>query len=277
MVLNECYAKGSVESVFLNVMGGLCSRLRAVLAAADFCERLGVEKLIISWPRAEPNLKEFGGFSQHLQWLWELPPNWIAGDMGVNKFPKSLYPEHQASQADLKIRTCHPEDFEPESVAALMTQLDRMTPRFEPQDFGDCIGVNVRWSLRETMDVATPEWYAQRVREIVRETGIRRVKLVTDSGEAYRRFVAGLPGLEVVENKRPFLYDGDGIAWQAQELYELASCQWFIGADRSSYSQMVRWMRGDTELDITQCNVRASRSEDRLNPAGLDFVKEVCG
>jgi len=278
MVSKESCAISGLDSLALNVMGGLCSRLRAVLAAADWCQRHGVPKLVISWPKDEPNLSEFGGFSLHLQALWKLPDEWYSFDSGIKQWPKKLDAKEQNDLA-WYIRTCHPEPFAPSSVSALMKQLDRMEPLFKPQQFPDCIGVNVRWSLRESHNLtSTPEWFAERVNHVSRLTGCKDVKVVADSADGYKRFRAALAShLVVHENVRTFDYDGNGIAWQAQELYELASCRWFIGAEGSSYSQMVRWMRGDTEMSLDRCDPVSGRGEDANCLATDELILEVCG
>lgn len=265
-----------VKSLKLAVMGGLCSRLRAVLAAADWCERHDCPELVINWPKDEPNLSEFGGFTMRLSELWDIPDWWFDIDSGIKTWPKSLDSSVQKYDDVLYVRTCHPETFSPESPAALMRQLDKMTFKYECRTFSDSIGVNVRWSLRENMDVAEPEWFVDKLLQLlVCHKG--NAFLVTDSADAYKRFIDNLSIYVVYWNERDFKYDANGITTQAQELYELASTKWFIGADASSYSQMVRWMRGDTEIDMRKCNNAACRSEDRLNPASAELLKEIFG
>ena len=269
-----------VKSLNLTVMGGLCSRLRAVLAASDWCERHDVSDLIINWPTHEPNLDEFGGFTVRLRELWEVPVWWYEVDSWFKKWPKSLDQAAQKYDDHLYIRTCHPEDFAPRCTADLMRQLGKMEFRHESKVYPDCIGVNIRHALREKMDVARPDWFAGRLHELwpYQTPGyLDDVKLVTDGDAAETQFMDALDGTTVYVNKREYKYDANGIRAQAAELYELSSTKWFIGSDMSSYSQMVRWMRGDTELDMAKCNNAACRSEDRLNPASAELLREVFG
>lgn len=227
------------RSLNLTTMGGLCSRLRAVLAAGDWCDRHEVSTLQIAWPRREPNLAEFGGFALPLEDLFELPDNWYTIDSEPLRPPKQL-PE--TGGVVVPIRTCHPESFDPPSTAALIAQLGKMAPRFNPANRAGCIGVNLRWSLREGHDYAsTPEWFARRAMHVSDLTGCRDIFLVADSADAYSRFMSEITlDITIHENVRLFDYDANGIAWQCQEMYELASTKFFIGAANSSYSQTDR-------------------------------------
>ena len=74
------------KALHLTVMGGLCSRLRAVLGAGDWCQRHGCESLVINWPKQEPNLSEFGGFTVRLNELWDLPDWWVETDIGIQQW-----------------------------------------------------------------------------------------------------------------------------------------------------------------------------------------------
>ena len=248
----------------LEVMGGLVSRLRAVLAADIWCRRHGHD-LVVNWPRIQPNLPEWDGFRARLSYLWQHP--WIEQDMGVQYWPKEI--THQ--KGGYKVRTCHPETFDVRADE-LREAFLRLVPRPRLQRAIDAVcmrpslrmivGVQVRSYIPQPGNPPV-EWYVEKLAE--RDGLFYLVADERSTGEILR---AAYPG-RVLERKKDYQYGRRGILHSAADLYVLSQCDWVIGSAGSSYAELVAVLRG---AKITgplgePGSIQGGRYEDKWNPA----------
>jgi len=226
----------------LCVMGGLCSRLRAVVGAIGFCETTNRD-LVIHWiPREHRLIEQKGKFEATFSDIWNLPQNTIETS-AWEKFPKTAL--EIDAKGDLSIYTCHPEDFQPQFFdKSLGYYANSLVPSPETQERIDsvtipdgCIGVHVRHEIAQP-EAEPVEWYLERLQ--VEDSPLF---LSADSKAVEDQIVTAFPDT-IVQNKT-YVYDRDGIIRSAADLYLLSQCNRIVGSFRSSYSQMAGWMQCD--------------------------------
>lgn len=226
----------------LCVMGGLCSRLRAVVGAIGFCETTNRD-LVIHWiPREHRLIEQKGLFEATFSDIWELPD--IAIETSAwEKFPKTAL--EIDAENDLTIYTCHPEDFQPQFFdKPLGYYANKLVPSPETQERIDsiaipeeCIGVNIRLSKAQP-EAESVEWYLKRL-----QVEDEPLFLSADSKTVEDQILSAFP--DTIIQDKSYVYNRDGIIRSAADLYLLAQCNRIIGSFRSSYSQMAGWMQCD--------------------------------
>lgn len=226
----------------LCVMGGLCSRLRAVVGAIGFCETTNRD-LVIHWPPKEHRLiEQKGKFEATFSDIWELPPSTIETSAWV-KFPKTAL--EIDAKGDLAIYTCHPEDFQPQFFdKPLGYYANQLIPTSETQERidsveipGKCIGVHIRNKISQ-LEAEPVEWYLNRLK-----MKIIPLFLSVDCKEVENQIVTVFP--DTIVQDKSYVYNRNGIIKSAADLYLLAQCGSIVGSFRSSYSQMAGWMQCD--------------------------------
>lgn len=240
-----------MSTLTLNVMGGLCSRMRAVLPAIGFCE-LTNRKLVINWPRVERNLKL--GFPCRLDSMWSGPFEMI--DRGV------VYSHDEATleaKGDLHCRTCHPQFFPLDKLDNPPSKyISRMRPgerlgkeivhlQWLVTNNYPCVGVIVRGSVPHP-DFSPVAWHIQRMRELLALRGDLRFFAYCDLKSDLDVLRAEF-GDSVFAQCRTHAYDKEGIIKQAAALYGFGYCAGLIGQNHSSFSEMSAWMLGCTRAD----------------------------
>ena len=231
----------------VEVMGGLCSRLRAVVGAMALCDQKG-HQLIVNWPSRERIYKQFGGFQARLRDLWKYDESVVENDV-IERLPKSL--------PGNAIRTCHIEDFwryfTPEKDPAWHMRKfplsDKVRGYYDPLAYAleggsNVVGLHVRNWLKQPGTVGV-DWFIEKIREFPDD---QKFFLSCDSKEVSDRIHAERVGC-VYEIPKNYDYDKAGIQKSMADLYLLADkCAWVIGSNYSSYSQMACLMRGGRYL-----------------------------
>lgn len=239
-----------MATMTVQVVGGLCSRFRAVYGAAAYCEATGRE-LRVSWPLEERS-EDLGTFPARCSDIWSptdslMPFHEVERIGRVSKDEKVL-----RGRGDVAFRTCHIEPFLPWVTKPWSHYIGLFKPTkvidalaAEPLNLYDfpVIGVNVRWALRDPR-IATPEWFLSRLGELVRRFPEAKIFLSADAKSTSTLFRQTFPGRIIEQNKGEYPYDRTGILRSAADLYLLAACDWVIGSNHSSYSQTVAFMRG---------------------------------
>lgn len=240
----------------LCVMGGLCSRLRAVVSAIGFCETTNRE-LVLHWPKREHRLIDLDcKFEAMFSDIWQLPSN-VVETSAWEKFSKAAL--EIDAVGDLEIFTCHPEDFQPQFFSeSLGHYANSLVPSEETQKRIDsvtipegCIGIHIRHKIAQP-EAEPVEWYLERLQ--VEDVPLF---LSADSKDVEDQILTAFP--DTLVQDKPYIYNRDGIIRSAADLYLLSQCSRIVGSFRSSYSQMAAWM---------QCN---APSPDAWMPNGKDF------
>lgn len=224
----------------LCVMGGLCSRLRAVVSAIGFCATTNRD-LVIHWiPKEHRLIEQKGMFEATFSDIWKLPD--IAIETSAwEKFPKTALEIDE--KGDLSIYSCHPEDFQPQFFdKPLGHYANQLVPSAETQERIDsvtipqeCIGVNIRFITAQP-EAEPVEWYLERL-----QLDDEPLFLSADHQNVESQIIAAFP--DTIVQDKSYVYNRDGIIRSVADLYLLAQCSRIIGSFRSSYSQMAGWMQ----------------------------------
>ncbi len=232
------------STLHVQVMGGLVSRMRAVVGAIACCEATG-RRLKIDWPKAEPIID---GFRATFHDLWS---NDYEVTSGGGAFPKRL--SDLSGSGDVRFRTCHLVDFMPYYTKPLREYIAVLKPSAEVALFSHqatahfkrpTVGLATRCTNNHPM-MAKLGWFEQRMTALAKQfTGVQ-FYLSCDTQAAFNRLSAPCLGRCITQDKT-YKYDRIGIMKSAADLYTLAACDWVIGTNHSSYSEMVALMRGAT-------------------------------
>lgn len=240
----------NMPSVTVQVNGGLVSRMRVVVSAIAYSIKTG-RQLILNWPLTEPSEKT-GRFPVSFGELWEYPCEERNVRLhAMNKSAEGLY-----GNGDTEIRTCHVEPFKTWTGIDFRPWISKLTRTAMLNSVCDCIGnvddalgMNIRMAHKQP-DTVDLNWWHNRL-ACLNYTG--RVFLATDHDAAYNSIKALFGDMVVAFDrivgpyeKGWYLYDRDSIIKQAAELYVLSRCDYVIGSNHSSMSQMVAFMRGAT-------------------------------
>ena len=240
-----------MPTMTVEVMGGLCSRLRAVVGAATYCEATG-RRLLVNWPHREPSepLREF---PCRLHDLWDVDCDERNQKDGLSKHIEAL-----RSTGDVQLRTCAIEPFLSwmPDIGAVFRGVMKPTVELGAMigHLADpyAVGVNVRAAQKDphTVDV---QWFIDEVRKRWPATS-RTIFAAVDhaaSLEALRAAfgddVMAFARTELGSGPDPqwYRYDRDSVLKQAAELHILADkCGFVLGSNHSSFSQTVAFMRG---------------------------------
>jgi hypothetical protein len=273
----------------LQVSSGLASRLRAVVGAIAYCHATD-RRLIVDWPRKEPS-ETLGTFEAGFHDLWSNPE---IEETDCKRRFQGLRLDNADIMSDepawLELRTCHIEPFLPfmadnrpgpfidslrptESVysaaedimassrcdhAELSVSVGQLHARWS------VVGVNIRHALKQP-SVAEPEWFIGRMRTFP-ETTLFFCSLDSLSVEVLLRQEFGD---RIICQRKDYAYDRAGIIKTCADLYLLAACDYVIGSNYSSYSQMVAFMRGAQYVgphDKPGRGLIGGRYEDLWNP-----------
>jgi hypothetical protein len=153
---------------------------------------------------------------------------------------------------DAAIRTCHIEPFLPWTKGMLKEWAERLNPSDNVKRLVKSVnmkpgmlGVNIRLSHKQPDTVGIEWWHGQTFEPW------RRAFLATDNAAAYRLMhdrygdnLQSFPRSIGPYERDWYLYDRESILKQAAELYVLAKCEFVIGSNHSSMSEMVAFMRG---------------------------------
>lgn len=264
-----------MPELWLQVNSGLCSRLRAVVGAIAYCEATG-RKLAIDWPYNEPS-ETLGTFEPRLHDLWDHPFEEREG--GGHWSQRTCQPLD--AEGDIRFRTCHIEPFLPYMKEPIGNYLKRMTPteRVQREITGIAIpkdrpfvGVNIRFAIKQP-GAADPEWFIERLKQFPSETQFFGS---FDSSEVHLQMVDAFPG-RIQTMPKNYRYDFNGIVRTCADLYVLQKCDWVIGSNYSSYSQMAAFMRGAEYLGQhdKRGGLRGGRYEDAWNPPDEAALERV--
>lgn len=275
-----------MKTLTVQVLGGLGSRLRAVLGAYAYCRYDG-RQLRVHWPRQFPRHKH--DFAARLSDLWIYPGE------DFEEGPPRMRTNWDPSD-NMEIRTCHPHIFADHMPGGFTKSLGSylvdgtFSPTPAVQDVisrtihkwgGEpTVGINIR-SIRPGTDrVAPVEWYVERMKEIHDRVPGVVFFMSLDMEETSQAVRSALPKCSIIESGKSYDYDASGITHCAAELHILAEhCDWFIGAETSCFSQIVQWMRGETYYRDddggavrTKVTNNESCCEDRENLRSIDEV-----
>lgn len=257
----------------LQVLGGLVSRLRAVLGAMAYCEESG-RRLVIDWPRSEPS-ETLGTFPIRFSEMWEHP--YEETDIGRSFRKRDI--------EFAEFRTCHIEDFHPYVLSRVPEYFDRLTPTAELQTLIDAVklphpivGLQIRRAMKAPATVGL-DWFQDRTAEICRADRCNAIFLAADEKGVSTRMqtFARARLLEFSEQAKDYAYDRTGIVKAAADLYLLRQCDWVVGSNRSSYSELVALLRGaeykgsHTKHD----GLAGGRYEDAWNEAGPEDLAKA--
>ena len=225
----------------LQVLGGLVSRLRAVLGAMAYCED-SERRLVIDWPRNEPS-EDLGTFPAGFRDMWYFPAVVIEQTDDHRTFPKR-------GIEDPEFRTCHIEDFHPHILGRVPEYFDQLKPTAELQALIDAVklprpvvGMQIRRAIKAPATVG-PEWFFRRMCCLKRDYPQITFFLSADSHFVSSLLTKDYPDLPVAEQRKDYAYDRAGIMKAAADLYLLRQCDWVVGSNHSSYSQLVALLRG---------------------------------
>lgn len=235
----------------LQVMGGLGSRLRVVVGALVYCQKVG-RRLVVHWPRNEPS-ETLGVFDCRLSDLYAGPFEETGADethwTGV-KDPAVLK-EH--GKSEIRFRTDKIEAFVFYANSADYRDAFfrlRATDELLREMLGvgwppeqKMIGVHVRHANKAPESVPA-EWYLDRLDVIQLLHGNRwNVFLACDDPSVIEPFAERF-GARLLTLNKSFEYDHLGIVRQCADMELLRRCDWMIGANHSSFSQHVALTRG---------------------------------
>ena len=125
------------------------------------------------------------------------------------------------------------------------------------------VGVNIRYSLKQD-NAADPDWFIQRMRQFPANVQFFGS---FDSELVFREVESAFPG-RIQTTQKTYRYDFMGIVRTCADLYILQKCDWVIGSNHSSYSQMAAFMRGAEYVGPHDKpnGLRGGRYEDMWNP-----------
>lgn len=222
------------------VMGGLCSRLRAVVGAIGFCETTNRD-LILHWPlKAHRLIEQRGVFEASFGDIWQIPCN-VEETSTWQKFPKTALDID--ARGDLSIHTCYPEDFQPQFFnVSLGHYANSLVPSSETQERinsvtvpDECRGVHIRKKIAQP-EAEPVEWYVERLQV---EDG--PLFLSADCKSVEDQITTVFP--DTIVQEKTYAYNRDGIIRSAADLYLLSQCSNITGSHKSTYSQIAGWMQ----------------------------------
>jgi hypothetical protein len=255
---------------YLNVQGGLVSRLRSVVGAMAFADHLNTG-LHVSWSSHQHNLP--WGFDVRLSDVWQYDGTIIETD-DRPKYGK----EHGDWERDGgKLNTCHLWPFEKYFLTEERTLKPGLTDRFplgpevqryvDAIEFGDrpVVGVQIRCWLTQP-DSVPPEWYIDRMRKIAAEYDVQFF-LNCDKKDVAEAVKFEFPGT-LEQEKGDYKYDRPRILQSAADLYLMQKCDWMVGSNHSSWAEMAALMRGATyhHAHGRPGGVSGGNYEDAWNP-----------
>ncbi len=255
------------NTLHVQVLGGLVSRMRAVVGAIACCEATG-RRLIIDWPKPEPAITSFQATFHD---LWSNDYEVTRG--GVGLFTKNL--TDLAKDCDIQLRTCHLTDFMPYYSKPLREYIAVLQPTEKVATFSaealekfrrPVVGIATRCTNNHPMMVDLG-WFERRRDAIAKECDVQ-FYLSCDTKDAFDRLSAPYPDRCITQDKT-YLYDRLGIMKSAADLYTLAACDWVIGTNHSSYSEMVALIRGAKLIGSHEKpdGTKGGRYEDAWNPS----------
>lgn len=254
-----------MNSIHIQGVSGLASRLRAVLGGIAYAESLGIP-CVVDWPSREPT-ESLGMFPCKFSELWDSP--YQETDVG-ERFPK--WPG-----IDGRIRADKPDWFAEHITRPIGSYLDKLQPTAELQAIIDsvaipqpCVGVQIRHSLAQP-GTASVDWFVERMWAM---PGHCHFFLSCDSLDVRNR-IHGEFGGTVQSLPKDFRYDRMGIMRAAADLYLLAKCDWLILSNGSSFGQMVTWMKGNASLDMRKHD--PGPWEDLWHPADETWLNGELG
>lgn len=258
----------------LQVSGGLASRLRVVLGGIAFCEATN-RQLHLDWPlieRSEDSAEfpvKFHDIWQHELWETNGTVYWTGTEAKTME-----------RGVDARLRTCHIEPFLPYFRKPIRSYFNKLSPQVYVTRIvegalptikdGPCVGVNIRHHLKAPQTVAAA-WFWDRMEAIYQTYSDVRFYLSTDdaqiSAATKRQFG------NIIERPQTFRYDVDGIRGRAADLYLLDACDWVLGSNHSSYSQLVALLGGAEYVGPHNkpSGLQGGRYEDAWNPAEPSF------
>lgn len=247
----------------IQVNGGLCSRLRAVLGAIGYCESQN-KRLVINWPRYQPNLPN--GFEARFSDIWEHLYEEI-DDASTRSKDVSLL----GHPGDVKFRTCHIDPFVPYLKEPVSSYMDRLSQQcWVDETISTCnhqfldeespiVGVVIRDEMPHTEPVDMT-WHIDRMLSISKHKPVSFF-ICCGKPETYKTIEKHF---NVFRVPKSFRYDKEGILHQAVELYMLPACHWILGAKDSSFSQLAALMSGATFTEGTKS--KGGRYEEEGRP-----------
>lgn len=268
----------------LQVMGGLCSRLRAVIGALAYCQAAG-RRLVVHWSRNEPS-ETSGVFDCRLSELYTGPFEETGADESHWTGAKDPAILNNREQREVRFRADKIEAFMPHINSSLYQRSYFMLLEKDELAREICIGrwpealkvigVHVRHAKKAPESVPA-EWYLDRLGHIELMHGDHwQVFLSCDDPSIVEPFARRF-GDRLRRLPKTFKYDHLGIVRQCADGELLRRCDWMIGANHSSFSQHVALTRGAIyvrDSDERTC-VIGGRYEDAWRPPDSGELAKV--
>lgn len=238
-----------MATLHLQVIGGLCSRWRAVLGSVAYCEATDKE-LVVHWPLMEHG-ERIGPrpFPTRMSDIWHHP---FEETQAGGKFRKG---PDLSVDGDVWMRECHWTPFLPYITRPIRSYLLPFTLKPELREWvckeleregmmGPTVGVMIRRHDR-VGTTTEPAWFVDRMNEIIELCPEVRFYLAADMPEVDKLIYAEFPGrVSALKHGTDYAWDLQGIKRVAADLYILAACDWVVGSIWSTYCQMISLMRG---------------------------------
>jgi len=267
----------SKKRLTIEVNGGLCSRLRAVIGGMAWCDKNDAT-MIVNWSSREPNYPD--GFEARLSDLWK-----FGGEITeIDRAQRKSKDPNALSQNSPFLRTCHIEHFLPyftpeSNPMTLMRRYhlsDAVCEYYRTIKIvlpPKVVGIHVRHDIKQP-GTADPEWFIERMSQFPEK---QMFFLSCDSHKVSTMIHSSFP-YRVFELPKDYRYNKAGIQKSMADLYVLADlCQWVIGANYSSYSQMCCLMRGGYYIGPHDRphGVSGGMYEDMWNPPNEQEFQEA--
>ncbi len=257
---------------WLEVDQGLCNRMRTLLCAIGFCE-MTERRLVICWPTTpslpfREKLHRFvtkrphpRTFDASLSDLWDLPYREVTqaefqaqttreDSAAITLPPEQHIPDPAMPARVVYLRTIawfdrglpmHPSKYSDRLrlTPMLKGRLDDYL-RNELRGGSPLIGVHIRSNLahQKTANTSPPEWFENRMAELLKQYPRAAFYLSADSSEVSKRIHRRFPGIVRELCQPPGYNSREGIQKGLLDLHILAATQYIVGSYYSSFSDM---------------------------------------
>jgi len=269
-----------MASLHLEVSGGLCSRLRALLGAMAYCDQTD-KGLVVHWP-VNAAYNKRGTLAAPLSDLWE-------GPFSVSEAGGPFRKDAELSCCgDLWLRQTHLGYFAKYLRRPVSHYFGHLRPAPGVTEWvraglrllrSPTVGVQVRSWIKQP-ESPLIDWYLGRMAAIRSMRPDVRFYLSADQeadeSAARRDFDSAIV---TIKHGTGYAYDRDGVIRCAADLYVLRACDWVIGSCRSSYGQMVALIRGGKRTGLLRrpgC-ISGGRYEDKWHPPDQRELVEALG
>jgi len=239
-----------VSRLRLQVNSRLASRMRAVIGAIAFC-RATDRQLIIHWPHLDES-EDAGKFPCNMDDIWQHPYVEIHGD--TSHWTSSLNSDLR-SAGNLRYRTCHIAEWVEYFRRPIGDYLNELQPTaalaeaiaaVDILEGVPLVGVVIRNHNRQK-HTQPLDWFLGRMSDLRKLQPAVHFVVSADCEETEGAVKACFGGAVHMQQKS-YRYDQEGIIKWAADLYLLRDTHWVVGSTRSSFSQLVAFMRGASRV-----------------------------